>query len=307
MGPKQRQQHRGGESRLEQRSDRPIGRRPVGRHAFHRQSVRQPTGRHLPNRQLEHDFVGQSVKSLCVVAKSDSRGPGFTSVDIVFDATDAYNNPSDVRINYSPQIQGLYINNIGTTSLTTASATTPQTITLGGDGFTAESVVGQSSGQAVNSANVLTIGPTSVSPNTWAPLTLALSSSQTWANYSPIYPVTFTSPIRLASAAAGDPLTVTTSTLVTLTTGGYLDTGANNHLNGGINENGGTGVLGFVVSSGLWTFGAGGTTVPTSNFSGGVLVEPVRPIPRHLSDRRRHGNDHCHERRHVRGQREQQL
>ena len=223
---------------------------------------------------------------------------GNTNVDVVFNAIDAPNSPTDVRINYSPTIQGMYLINpglanssLGATSLT-ADATTaaspdnvPQTITLGGDGLTMTSTIDSASTTQTSSTSTLTIGPTTVGATNYEPLSFALSASQTWANYAhaetigsaveALQPVTITGNISVAP-------TVTGPMVLTFTEPGDSPTNfpQNNHLNDAITD-GTNGQLALAFASGQWTFGqvSGGANLGGVNtFSGGILVEPTAQV-----------------------------
>lgn len=197
--------------------------------------------------------------------------PGNTNVDVVFDATDGNNATSSILVNYSPTVLGLYITNIGkTTEIRTDSSGDPQTITIGSDGLTIENTVDTSPLQA--SGNNILFG------NANATLTLALGATQTWANLTQTIAgtsnpqgVTFTSPVAVP-ASVTSPLTLTLSAPGDLASAGFP---TNNHLNGYITDNHANGgVLSIDVTSGQWTFGAGGSPpAGSSSYTGGVTVE----------------------------------
>ena len=116
-----------------------------------------------------------------------------------------------MRINYSSAIQGLYFNNLGPTGLTTDTATDPQTITLGRDGITVETIVDTNSNPAAGTTAVF-VGETSVGSTPYSPLSLVITGSETWTNYSPKYYLAVNSPLSLS------PLLTTGTTVLTLTT-----------------------------------------------------------------------------------------
>ena len=202
--------------------------------------------------------------------------PGNTNVDVVFDATDGNNSTSAIEVNYSPTVLGLYITNVGkTTEIRTDSASDPQTITIGSDGLTIEPTVATSPIQ-ISGSNIL-FG------NANAALTLALNGSQTWANLtvnntgvSNVQGVTFSGPVTV-------PASVTSPLTLTLSAPGDSTAGfpANNHLNGYITDNHANGgVLSIDVTSGQWTFGAGGTPPAggPSTYTGGLTVENTAQV-----------------------------
>lgn len=211
--------------------------------------------------------------------------PGHTNVDVVFDATDGDNSPTDVRINYSPTIQGLMIDNPGNAVSLTADNVTessaPETITLGSDGITMTSVAGTSPTVVTAGTQYFTLGPTFVSPNTYGVLSVNLSASQTWADYTHTTDTSGTTSVtsNMLAWAVTSPLSVapgvTGITTLTFTTGGNLSSSVNNHINGDITD-GTNGQLALVFNSGLWTFGPGSTTaapVGVSSFTGGIVVQ----------------------------------
>ena len=207
---------------------------------------------------------------------SSNSGSGGTVVlptsgsDVVFDANDAFNSPTDIRMNVSPVVQGIYINNIGSSlALTTAAAAQTQTITIGADGITMES----------SSASNVNFGPPVFGTNTWGPISWNLTASQTWANYTTTsrYLEVF-GPIAPASG-------VTTPITLTLTTGGinsYPATSVgqsgstlNSWLDSAISD--GAGPLSLSIASSEWLLGNAGTgegvlTSPVSTYSGGTTV-----------------------------------
>ena len=196
--------------------------------------------------------------------------PGHTNVDVVFDATDGNNSTSAIEVNYSPTVQGLYITNIGkVTEIRTDTNSDPQTITIGSDGLNIENTVATSPKQV--SGNNILFG------NTGAPLTIALSASQTWLNNTQqtsaenVQDLVMSGPIMLAPGV-NTPVTVNLSAPGDGFSPGNFP--ANNHLNGTITDNTSIGgVMSFDVTSGQWTFGAGGTPPAPSTFSGGVTIE----------------------------------
>ncbi len=204
--------------------------------------------------------------------------------DAVFGGTAGNNGgSSDVRLNTSPVVQGIYYANVngGAQLLTTiqsgVTGSSPESITVGSDGITMTS----------SDASNLTIGPTTFGTPTYPQITFLLSSSQTWANYTVPFGSATTPKFMEIFANIAPAASVTTATTLTMTTGGIANypissvgnssgATAGSWIDGTISDgSSGTAPLAINIASGQWSVAApvGGEFTPgTNTYSGGTTI-----------------------------------